>query len=105
MFAGLIHDTNINGGPNSTLIPGVIGETPVTFKLDGDARPKSAWGATENLAARSLQTLGKGFSLMYQGGLTRTDYFAETPYRHPSMQIASALISPSTPTSDNIQTT
>src|SRR3546814_7705952 len=47
VFTGLIYDTNINGGPNSDLIPGVIGDSSVIFKLNSEALPKSAWGATE----------------------------------------------------------
>src|SRR3546814_6609105 len=34
VFTGLIYDTNINGGPNSDLIPGVIGDSSVIFKLN-----------------------------------------------------------------------
>src|SRR3546814_9795973 len=92
VFTGLIYDTNINGGPNSDLIPGVIGDSSVIFKLNSEALPKSAWGATESLAASYTQILGSGFSLLYQGGLTRTDYFDESSYRNDSTALAAALI-------------
>src|SRR3546814_12285726 len=67
-------------------------DSSVIFKLNSEALPKSAWGATESLAASYTQILGSGFSLLYQGGLTRTDYFDESSYRNDSTALAAALI-------------
>src|SRR3546814_16110573 len=51
VFTGLIYDTNINAGPNSDLIPGVIGDSPVIFKPNSKALPNSR--SEERLVGKS----------------------------------------------------
>lgn len=92
LFAGLVYDTNINGGPSSDLVPGVIGTAPVDFRLSPTAMPREAWGTIGSLSASYKQTLSPRVSLLYQGGLSRTDYFGENRFRNDTLSLAAALI-------------
>lgn len=92
VFAGLVYDTNINGGPSSDLVPGVIGAAPVNFRLNQAAMPREAWGTMGTLSASYKQALSPRVSLLYQGGLSRTDYFGENRFRNDTLSLAAALI-------------
>lgn len=92
LFAGLVHDTNINGGPTSDIVPAVIGTTPIQFRLVPDAMPKSSWGANTSLNGSYTHRLNPSFSLLFQGGVSRTDYFDDANFTNDSLTLATALI-------------
>lgn len=92
LSAGLMHDSNINGGPSSDIVPAVVGDMPIQFRLVPDAMPKSSWGASTGLAASWTHRLSPHVSLLFQGGVSRTDYFDDARYTNDSMTLATALI-------------
>lgn len=92
LFAGLVHDTNINGGPASDIVPAVVGTTPIQFRLVPDAMPKASWGANTSLNGSYAHRLSPSFSLLFQGGVSRTDYFDDANFTNDSLTLATALI-------------
>ncbi|MFW7344067.1 tetratricopeptide repeat protein [Pollutimonas sp. H1-120] len=92
LFAGLTHDTNINGGPTSDIVPAVVGTTPIQFRLVPDAMPKSSWGANTSISGSYAHRLSPSFSLLFQGGASRTDYFDNANFTNDSLTLATALI-------------
>ncbi|QAA94724.1 surface lipoprotein assembly modifier [Pollutimonas thiosulfatoxidans] len=92
LFAGLIHDSNINGGPTSDIVPAVVGTTPIQFRLVPEAMPKSSWGANTSLNGSYAHRLSPRFSLLFQGGVSRTDYFEDANFTNDSLTLATALI-------------
>lgn len=92
VFGGVVHDTNINGGPSSSTVAAVIGGVPLNLTLSADSRPKEATGLTANLNAQYLKPLSNNVALLAQGALAKTGYFEHAAYNNDSVAGALALI-------------
>ena len=92
VFGGLVHDTNINGGPSTSTIAAVIGGVPLDLTLANDSRPIEETGFTASVNAQYLHPLSNRFALLAQGSLAATNYFGHSDYDNDSMATALALI-------------
>jgi tetratricopeptide (TPR) repeat protein len=92
LFAGVTYDDNINGGPSSTLVPAVIGGTPVDLQLSSDALSRASFGVTGSIAGTYVEPLNEDFSLLFQGALSGTGYFADSSFNNDSTTLAAALL-------------
>ncbi|HUG59268.1 MAG TPA: surface lipoprotein assembly modifier [Candidimonas sp.] len=91
-FAGLIYDSNINGGPTSDLISAVVGSIPGIIRLSPESHPIHSWGAVESVSGQYNQILNARTSVLYQVSASHTDYFGNSNYRNDSLSLAPALI-------------
>lgn len=91
-FAGLVHDSNINGGPTSDLISAVVGSIPGTIQLAPESLPIQAWGAAASVSGQYKQVLSARTSVLYQLSASRTDYFGHSGYSNDALSLAPALV-------------
>jgi tetratricopeptide (TPR) repeat protein len=92
LFAGVTYDDNINGGPSSTLVPAVIGGTPINLNLSSDALSRSSYGVTGSISGTYVEPLNEDFSLLFQGALSGTGYFSGSSFNNDSVSLATALL-------------
>lgn len=92
LYGGLSHDDNVNGGPNSSTVPAVIGGTPVNFELVPSAMPRSSMGSTFNLSGQYIQPLSQRWAMLYQGVLGATHYFSEQDFNNDTGSASGALL-------------
>lgn len=91
-FVGLVRDTNVNVGPSASTVAAVVGGVPIDLTLSPDARPRASWGATANIGGRYLAPLNDRYALLFQGSLSKTEYFSEPDFDTDGMALATALI-------------
>lgn len=92
LYAGLVHDSNINSGPNGTTMAGLIGGVPVDLTLNDDSRPIRSWGSNVNLTGRYLKGLNANWALLAQGSLAKTFYFRDYDFDNDSVAAAMGLL-------------
>lgn len=92
LYAGLVHDSNINSGPDGTTIAGVIGGVPVDLTLNDDATPIHSWGNSTHLTGRYLHALNPRLALLAQGSLAKTFYFRDNDFDNDSVAAALGLL-------------
>jgi tetratricopeptide (TPR) repeat protein len=91
-FAGLVHDSNINGGPVSNIVPAMVGGFPGNFILDPGAMPRSSWGATGSLTGSYVLPLNERWSVLFQGVLLGNGYFDTSDFNNEYMSLSAAFI-------------
>jgi len=92
LYTGLVHDSNINSGPDGTTIAGIIGGVPVDLTLNEDSRPISSWGNNTHLTGRYLHSLTPTLSLLSQGSVAKTFYFRDNDFDNDSMAASVGLL-------------
>ncbi|MES2024810.1 MAG: surface lipoprotein assembly modifier [Pseudomonadota bacterium] len=90
VFTGIVHDSNINGGPISNIVS-VLG-IPGNFILDGSAMPKSSWGATGSVTGSYILPLNERWSVLFQGALLGNGYFDTSDFNNEYMSLSAAFI-------------
>lgn len=91
-FAGIVHDSNINGGPVSNIVPAMVGGFPGNFILDPGAMPRSSWGATGSLTGSYVLPLNERWSVLFQGVLLGNGYFNTSDFNNEYMSLSAAFI-------------
>lgn len=91
-YAGLVHDSNINGGPVSNIVPAMVGGFPGNFILSPDAMPRSSWGVSSSLTGSYLVPLNERWSVLYQGVLLGNAYFDTSDFNNEYMSLSAAFI-------------
>lgn len=92
VYAGVLHDDNVNGGPLSNVVPAIIGTTPIDFTLSPEAMPRSSYAAVGSITGKYLVPLNPNWSLLLQGSLAGTGYFSESDFSNDSLTLAAAFI-------------
>jgi len=92
LSAGLIVDSNVNGGPSSSTAAAVIGGLPVTLAISDESMPRDDGGVNYALNANYLRPLSKRWALLFQGNASAVNYFDETHYDRDSVAGGVALL-------------
>lgn len=92
LYTGLVHDSNINSGPNGTTMAGIIGGVPVDLTLNDDSRPIRSWGSSTHVTGRYLHALSGKLALLAQGSLAKTFYFRDNDFDNDSVAAALGLL-------------
>lgn len=91
-YAGLVHDSNINGGPVSNIVPAIVGGFPGNFILSPEAMPRSSWGATGSLTGSYVMPLNERWTVLFQGVLLGNGYFNTSDFNNEYMSLSAAFI-------------
>lgn len=92
LYTGLVHDSNVNGGPVSRNVPAILGGVPISFELVEEAMPRSSAGAALGLTASYIVPLAPKWGLMLQGAYFGTGYFSEQDFGNDSLALSGAFI-------------
>lgn len=92
VFAGVVHDSNINGGPVSNIVPAMVGGLPGNFILDPGAMPKSSPGATGSITGSYVVPLNARWSILFQGVLLGNGYLDTSDFNNEAMSLSAAFI-------------
>lgn len=92
VYGGLVHDTNLNGGPSTSTIAAVIGGVPIDLTLTDDSHPieDAGWNASVN--AQYLHPLNDRWALLAQGAVSMTNYFGHSDHNNDSLAAALAFL-------------
>jgi len=92
VYGGLVHDTNLNGGPSASTIAAVIGGVPVDLTLTKDSQPIEDAGWNAGVTAQYLHPLNDRWALLAQGAVSMTSYFGHSDFNNDSLAAALALL-------------
>jgi tetratricopeptide (TPR) repeat protein len=92
VFAGVVHDSNINGGPVSNIVPATVGGIPGNFILDPGAMPKSSSGMAGSVTGSYLLPLNERWSVLFQGAVLGNGYFQTADFNNEYMAFSAAFI-------------
>ena len=92
VFTGIVHDSNINGGPVSNIIPATVGRFSGNFILDPGSMPKSSNGLTGSLTGSYILPLNERWSVLFQGVLLGNGYVETSDFNNEYMQLSAAFI-------------